>query len=228
MSVLEQVVASYQERPKTAILMSGAGSNAIAILSSEKLRDLYDFVGIVSDNSSSNGNEIASQFKVPAIIRHQERFNTDIERKDYFDNLTNILTGYGARAVIYAGFMKVASQKFCDTFPGVNVHPADLTIMSNDGLPMYRGMKALPAMRADMGIIRSTVHVVDNPVDSGAAISLSEVLIPPASMPDSDAHYVLKKKEHAVFSLTLELLGLGELNPSNMPYEYEQLRELQK
>lgn len=208
--------------------MSGSGSNAEAILSNERLRDLYDFAIIASDNLSSNATDIALQFSIPSVIQHQDELNDTNEREAYFEHLGNILTQYDARVAIYAGFMKIASQKFCDTFPGVNVHPADLTIPDKDGLPKYRGMRALPAMRADLGTVRSTVHVVDNPVDSGTAISLSESLSPPSSMPDVDTHNLLKKEEHAVYSLTLELLGLGELKPSGMPYSYKQLVELKK
>jgi phosphoribosylglycinamide formyltransferase-1 len=226
MGITERVFDSYQDRPQAAILMSGSGSNAETILSSEKLRDLYDFVVVASDNFQSNASSIATTHKIPSLIQHQDRFGNQEEREYYFDELSMSIARYGASVAIYAGFMKIASPTFCEAFPGVNVHPADLSVIGDDGLPKYRGMRALSSMRADLGFVRSTVHVVDNPVDSGSAISLSESFVPDPEMHNAKVHDHLKLHEHAVYTLTLEFLGLGELNPSEAPYNYGRLLEL--
>ncbi len=223
MSITKDIFESYKIRPQAALLMSGAGSNAEAILSSQKLRDLYDFVVVASDNSNSNAAKIASEHETGLYIQHQERLASPEDRAAYFDRFGSNIARFGASIAIYAGFMKISTHAFCESFPGVNVHPADLTIMGEDGLPKYRGMRALGSMRADLGTVRSTVHVVDNPVDSGSAISLSEQINPPVSLTDLEVHTLLKQKEHAVFTLTLELLGLGQLNPALTPYSYEQI-----
>lgn len=227
MGITEQVFDLYQDRPRAALLMSGSGSNAEAILSSEKLRDLYDFTVVASDNSRSNAAEIAAAHKVPSLVQHHGNFADKQEREDYFNNFRQGIASYGARIAIYAGFMKIASPTFCEAFPGVNVHPADLTVIGDNGLPKYRGMRALASMRVDLGYVRSTVHVVDNPVDSGSAISLSEKLTPSSGMPNTQVHDRLKAHEHAVYTLTLELLGLGELSASEAPYDYSHLLERQ-
>lgn len=226
MGITERVFDSYQDRPRAALLMSGSGSNAEAILSSEKLRDLYDFVVIASDNSQSNATPIAAAHKIPSLVQHQGNFSNPQEREDYFTIFRQNIARYGASIAIYAGFMKITSPTFCEALPGVNVHPADLTVTGDDGLPKYRGMRALVSMRADLGYVRSTVHVVDNPVDSGSAISLSETLTPNPEIANTQVHDRLKAHEHAVYTLTLELLGLGELSASEAPYDYGELLEL--
>ena len=227
MGITEQVFDLYQDRPRAALLMSGLGSNAEAILSSEKLRDLYDFTVVASDNSRSNAAEIAAAHKIPSLVQDHGNFADKQEREDYFNNFRQGIASYGAKIAIYAGFMKIASPTFCEDFPGVNVHPADLTVIGDNGLPKYRGMRALPMMRKDLREVRSTVHVVDSPVDSGTAISLSETITPSSMISDNEAHNQLKANEHAVYTLTLELLGIGKLSPSGMPYGHEELVELQ-
>ncbi len=81
-------------------------------------------------------------------------------------------------------------------------------------------------MRRDLGFVRSTVHVVDNPVDSGSAISFSEAIYPNEDMSDREVHQQLKEKEHAIYSKTLLLLGRGILMPSAIPYSAAQIEEL--
>lgn len=225
--ITSEVFDIYRQRPRAAVLMSGLGSNAEALLGDEEFRDLYNVNAIVTDNPASNARRIADEHNLRLIENLSHGFGSPAERVKYFSVLGSELAGQGVSATIYAGFMKIASTDFCESFPGVNVHPADLSIKGDDGVAKYRGMKALSLMRADVGNVSSTVHVVDNPVDSGSAIAVSEpVWEADPSAPDYDVHEMLKERERIIYPRTLILLGRGVLLPSKIPYNHTEIEEL--
>ena len=222
--VLKNVMSLYPSRPKSAILMSGSGSNAINLLTNSHLRDLYDFTTVVTDNEHSNAGSIAQANNLDYIEMHQDRFYSSVERHQYFDSLAHKLAQRGITAAIYAGFMKITSDKFASTFPGVNVHPADLTVTGPDGIALHRGMEALTTMRAQTGgLIAASVHVVDNPVDTGAVIAVSNSITCPATYSDKDCHELLKHREHVIYPKAL--IGLAEktISLNTVPIREEDL-----
>lgn len=222
----ETVFETFSKRPDVAILMSGSGSNAAAILNDEKIRSYYEFSSIVTDNPNSNAKIISQEHNLTYIEAPIDKFKDFDSRVVYFDNLRDTLQARGVSNVIYAGFMKITTPSFCEALPGLNIHPADLSIIGTDGSAKYRGMRALNEMRQELGFVRSTVHVVDNPVDSGAAISLSDTVVPDIHESDQETHRLLKEKEHFIYTATLKLLGMGVLSLNETPYEATKIKEL--
>lgn len=220
-NLAERVIDVYGSQPVAAILMSGQGSNAEAILSNYRLKNLYDIRAISTDSEQSNAKKIADSHNLKTILRPTERFLTLSERKAYFKGLAAELRDLDVQALFYAGFMRIVTADFCEEFPGVNVHPADLTVLGPDGLPKYRGMQALPTMRREMGFVRSTVHVVDNKVDAGTPLALTESLRPLPDETDADLHMRLKKLENKKFTETLVKLGNGALSLVDIPLRME-------
>lgn len=222
----DKIIDLYQRRPKTAILMSGGGSNAESLLSDSLLRDLYDIDAVFTDNERSRALEIADKHSVSYISKHAPVFVTPQERSNYFSALADEFDDRGIDAIFYAGFMRIVPQEFCERFPGVNIHPADLTLLGADGLPLFRGMRAMETMRKRLQIVRSTVHVVDVPLDSGLSISLTNIIHPPAEDPDVKVHENLKVEEHWTFKRTLQLLGLGVVTSEMLPMDSTSIENL--
>lgn len=216
-NLAEAVFSLYAERPNVAVLMSGTGSNALQIVKNEELRDLYNITTIVTDNSDSNAATIAQKFSLDLVEKHAGHFSSGNQRWSYFNGLSYSLHSKGIKAAFYAGFMKIVSPSFIEEFPGVNVHPADLRILGTNGIAKYRGMKAMSQMRQELGLVRSSVHIVDDPVDTGKVISVSEPIYPLASQSDNEVHDILKSMEHYAFPETLRLLGKGLLDLSAIP-----------
>jgi folate-dependent phosphoribosylglycinamide formyltransferase PurN len=181
------------------------------------LRDLYNFSVVATDNPDSNARHIATEHGLDYLALPVGRFASREHRQAYFEDLSGELAVYGVQAAIYAGLMKISTPDFARRFPGLNTHPADLTVMGDDGLPKYRGMKALPVMRQELGYVASTVHVIDNPVDSGSAIALTDRIVPPMEATDDEAHDLLKKQEHYTFPETLRRLGNSSLRLEDTP-----------
>lgn len=208
----------FQERPSVAVLMSGSGTNAINLLGNEQVRDLYDVTAVVSDNPKSQAETIATQFDLP-YIEHEaaSRLSSDVERNEYFKTLQTILGSRGIEGVFYAGFMKISSAEFTKRFPGINVHPADLTITGTDGLPLYRGMDAMHRMVQDLGYVKATAHIVDSPVDSGTSLSISDALPLEVGESYQALHTRLKTLEHLIYPETLIRMAIGTLDSTQLP-----------
>lgn len=215
--ITESVLTLYKKHPRVAILMSGQGSNARTILGDEEIKSLYDISAIVSDNRYSNAAKITSAYDLELIENHVTKLNDIEERELYFSVLGKMLKKSGIQAAFYAGFMKVTPPLFAESFPGVNVHPADLSIKDMNGFARYRGMNAMQKMLAEKGHVRSTVHVIDNPVDCGSALSLSESYYPTPNESEDKIHAALKLKEHVIYGVTLKLLGRGLISLSQLP-----------
>lgn len=216
--ILHSVVTLFPTRPKVAVLMSGSGTNAEALLEANEVRQAYDISLIFTDNAGSNASRIAQKFGIPLLEQHTSKFVDKGEREAYFNQLLIELGTRGIQAAIYAGFMKIVSQSFSERIPGVNVHPADLTIHDSEtGIAKYRGMKALPEMRKDLGYVASTLHVVDTPVDSGSAIAVSSPLVCQPNWSDQACHERLKVYEHRLYPAGLLLLANNGLELSGLP-----------
>lgn len=220
-NITAAVFETYSAYPRTAILMSGKGTNAEAILNDATLREHYQFEQIVTDNTQSRAGEIAQNHGLQYKVLEGKGITDAVSRGAYFGQIGQYLDRMAIDAVIYAGFMRIASSDFCKAFPGVNVHPADLTVKNSDGQPAYTGMDALPLMRSAHSVLRATVHVVDTPVDCGTALALSEGLANDATKSDWEIHELLKQKEHAVYVATLRKLGEGTMDITRLPYVYD-------
>lgn len=207
----------FKSKPSIAVLMSGTGSNARSILENTELREYYDVKLIATDTPSSNAHSIAREFDLDFLEQPVERFVNQSERDNYFKTLGHKLGNAGIQGLFYAGFMKISTQPFSRAFPGVNVHPADLRVIGEDGLPVYRGMNALPQMVHDLGYAKATVHVIDTPVDSGASLAVSEALFPLNGETFADLHERLKALENTLYPATLNAIAKGELTSQNLP-----------
>ena len=208
----------FKSKPSIAVLMSGTGSNARSILENPEVREQYDVRIIATDNSNSNAQPLAHEFDLDLLEQPVERFVNQSERDDYFKTLSHKFGDAGIQGLFYAGFMKISTQSFSRAFPGVNVHPADLTILGENGLPVYRGMDALPYMAKDLGYVKATVHVIDTPVDCGASLAVSEALFPLAGETYTDLHERLKVLENTLYPATLSAIAKGELTAQNLPF----------
>lgn len=219
----QKVIDTFQTRPNVAVLMSLGGSNAERLLGDPDIRKLYDISTVVSDQPSSRGAEVAGEHGLDYLLRPVDRFRTPDEREAYFDALCAELGERGVTACFYAGFMKISKGKFVRELPGINAHPADLTVTDESGVPLFRGMDAISAMRAGTdGMIGASTHVVADKVDTGATFIRSLPIHAPADMTDEACHQRIKQAEHQIYPLTLRMLGKGLIDISRMPYTFDE------
>ncbi|MFA5855916.1 MAG: formyltransferase family protein [Candidatus Pacearchaeota archaeon] len=173
---------------KIAGLMSGSGSNLVKIIEHEqKLKDErgfspYHVAVIFSDNPKSNAVKIGSDFALPVFTFDLEAYCRKIQadvkdmkaREDYEKNVINVINQFECPVFAYAGYMRKATELFVNSAIGVNIHPADLSIVDKKGKREYTGDKAvLKALKAGEKEIRSTTHLITSKVDNGPLLMVS-------------------------------------------------------
>lgn len=211
-SLLDQIIEGFAARPRVAILMSGKGSNAEVILGSRDRYPNIDFVCILSDRKASKAADLAARYGLTHLYVGGSS-KTPLQREALFARISEALTNEAVEFIIYAGFMRIVPASFCRRFPGINVHPADLSILNAEGRPKYVGIHAIQdALDAGESYIASSVHVVEEQVDEGALLAVSEPL-PVGELQDlklEEIQELMKRRcDHQVYPLVLERLASG-------------------
>jgi folate-dependent phosphoribosylglycinamide formyltransferase PurN len=172
-------------------LMSGSGSNLRKILEFERqLKDEhgqspFKMVAIFSNRKHSNAVDIAVDYDLPAIVRGIKRFYIErdkplsdmITREEYDQETVRALAPYEATVAVFGGYMSVATKVLRNAFLGVNVHPADLSILDDAGQRKYTGDDAVrDALLAGEPCLRSSTHIIEEEVDGGQLLMISRPL----------------------------------------------------
>ena len=158
------------ERPaRLAILLSGRGSNMLALLEATKtgvLQGLAEVVVVFSNKPDAFGLEAAAALDCPVTSlpsqgRKREAFDADAAQ---------LLQQYQPDLVVLAGYMRILSPAFIQPFAGriVNIHPADTH--QHQGLHAYEW-----AFDNQLPETKITVHLVDEGLDTGPILAQQTV-----------------------------------------------------
>lgn len=206
---------------RVAIMMSGGGSNADRILSERNRYPNLEIVSLVTDQRDSNAKSLSDKHRVGLHVQNATKLSKT-ERTAYFIELGKYLKQARITTLLYAGFMKIVTTDFLQEFPGINSHPADLSVKDSTGKRKYVGMDVIQmALDDNAQTIRCSCCIVDNPVDSGQLISMSN----PITIQESERanplslHNRLKQEaEWLYYPRTIEKLSKKELTINNVPY----------
>jgi phosphoribosylglycinamide formyltransferase-1 len=188
-------------RKRTAILISGRGSNMAALIASAA-DPAYpaEIVGVISDRADAAGLGIAAARGVP--VQAIER--KDFPSKDAHDAaIDRALDGLGVEIVALAGYMRLLTTPFVEKWQGrmINIHPALL--------PLFKGLDShRRALEAGMRVHGCTVHFVTPEIDDGPIIAQAAVPVMLGDDEDALAARVLKA-EHRLYPLALRLVAEG-------------------
>jgi len=206
---MKKLFAEHTEKDpaKTAILLSGEGSNAEAVLRyCRSGRRAFAVELLVTDDPRSRAAEIARGYGLPAELLDLRAFyaehGEDSIRLDsparrelravWSGQLYRRLARYGVELVLFAGFIPLTN--LAGKLPCLNVHPGDLTAVSPDGRRIFSGLHYKPvedALCRGEKTLRSSVILAQpysgngqNDMDSGPVIGLSPE-IPVEIAPDT-------------------------------------------
>jgi formyltetrahydrofolate-dependent phosphoribosylglycinamide formyltransferase len=183
------------ERVKVGVLLSGRGTNMIA-LSEYKRREArsYDLALIVSNVPEARGLVVAKRLGVPTWTQSHK----GLER-EAFDGLVDAeLRRHGIQVVALAGYMRLLSGAFIRRWEGriLNIHPSLL--------PLYKGLdthrRALLAGEVWAGC---SVHLVTEDLDAGPVLAQAKVRIRERDTPETLAERVLAE-EHKLYPPALD------------------------
>jgi len=193
--------------------MSGGGTNLIHIIEQQHEqqdrsgKSVYEVVLIFSDNKNSHAKKISSEYDVPYICRDINDFyrsrgrenKRDLSLRPEFDlGTVGAIHEYRVDAIALAGYMSIVTEPLLNAYPGriFNVHPADLSIKTEDGRRKFTGLHAVrDAILAGNKELRASTHVVRQKVDYGEIILISRPI--PVELPSELTLEGLRRPENA-------------------------------
>lgn len=187
---------------KVGILISGRGSNMVALLDAMARGEVPARCALVVSNiPDAPGLAIAAERGVPtAVVNHKESSS----REEHDAKVLAVLREAGVEFLCLAGYMRLLSPVLVRAFPGrlLNIHPALL--------PAFPGLH-VQKKAVDHGVRFSgcTVHLVDEEVDHGAILLQAAVPLLPDDDEESLAARILRY-EHRLYPLALRLLIEGK------------------
>jgi formyltetrahydrofolate-dependent phosphoribosylglycinamide formyltransferase len=179
-------------RTRTAILISGGGSNMAALIQAAS-DPAYpaDIALVLSNVPDAGGLARAEAAGVPTVLIDHRPFGKDRAAFDAAVHAT--LTENDIAFVALAGFMRILTPGFVALWSGrmINIHPSLL--------PLYKGLhthqRALEAGDSEAGC---TVHWVTPELDAGGSIAQARVPIMPGDTAETLAARVLVA-EHRLY-----------------------------
>jgi phosphoribosylglycinamide formyltransferase-1 len=194
---------------RVAILISGGGSNMVALLRDMAGDRAAVPVLVASNDPAAQGLDRAAALGVPTAAVDHRAFAGD--RAAFEAALLKPLLAARPDIVCLAGFMRVLTPDFVDLFRGrmLNIHPSLL--------PNYPGLhthaRALAAGDREAGC---TVHVVTPVLDDGPVLGQARVPVLPGDTEATLGARVLAM-EHRLYPAVLRRFVRGDRTPVWLP-----------
>jgi phosphoribosylglycinamide formyltransferase-1 len=190
---------------RVAILISGGGSNMLALLD--------DMTGdhparpclVLSNDPAAPGLARAAARGVPVAAVDHRAFRGD--RAAFETALAEPLTAAAPDIVCLAGFMRVLTADFVAKWQGrmLNIHPSLL--------PRHRGLDThARALAAGDEVHGCTVHEVTPALDDGPILGQARLHVAPDDTADTLAARVLEL-EHRLYPAVLRRVAHGDRTP---------------
>jgi phosphoribosylglycinamide formyltransferase-1 len=193
--------AKPHEQRRTAVLISGRGSNLRALIEGCARSDAHAAIALViSNRPDAAGLEAAAAAGIATrVIDHRAHD----ERENFERAIHDTLQDSDIELVCLAGFMRILSPWLVERWRDrlLNIHPSLL--------PAFRGLDThRRVLEAGVRFSGCTVHFVRADVDAGPIIVQGVVPVLPDDTEERLAARVLRI-EHRCYPLALELVAAG-------------------
>ena len=155
---------------KLVVLISGNGSNLQAIIDHCESGNINgEITCVVSNKDDAYGIQRAEASNIKTEIINEDKFES---RKDFNEELFNLLLNLNADLIVLAGFMKILNEKTANYFFGkiINIHPSLL--------PKYPGLnthtKVIDNKEKYHGV---SIHYVSSQLDAGPLIAQGQIIV---------------------------------------------------
>ncbi len=183
---------SRQTRVRLGILLSGRGSNFLAIAQAIGKRRLtgVEIAVVVSNVADAPGLSAALELGLPAEVF----ISKGRKRAEHDADVLACLQSHRVELVCLAGYMRLLSPEFIAAFPNriLNIHPSLL--------PAFPGLDAQQqAFDYGVKLAGCTVHFVDEHLDHGVIILQRSIPV----LDSDDAHSLAERilaEEHLAYS----------------------------
>lgn len=187
---------------RIVVIISGNGSNLQTIIDASQNNLAVEISAVVSNRPKAYGLQRAKNAGIPTHTLDHTEFN---HREAFDAELKRILDNYSPDFIVLAGFMRVLSNDFVNSYPGqiLNIHPSLL--------PKYRGLNThAKAIAANDQYHGASVHFVTETLDGGPVIVQARIAILSDDNEESLAKRV-QEQEHKIYITALRWLSEGRL-----------------
>ncbi len=190
-------------RRRTAVLISGRGSNMRALVEAARAPDYPAEIALVLSNRPDAAGLAWARDAGVAVAAVDHKIYAG--REEFERSMQAMLEIHRIDLVCMAGFMRLVTPWFIGQWAGrmINVHPALL--------PAYRGLDTHARALADgVKIHGCTVHFVVPSMDEGPILAQAALPVLDADTPESLARRVLEQ-EHRIYPAALARVARGGL-----------------
>ncbi len=194
-------------RVRTAVLISGRGSNLSTLIEAARAPDYPAEIALVfSNREDAQGLAVARDAGVPTKIISHKLFAS---REKFDAALDAALRAANIALICEAGFMRIHSEWFVKRWEGrmLNIHPSLL--------PAFPGIR-VHQQALDAGVKESgcTVHFIVPELDSGPIIAQAAVPVLPGDTAETLAARILVE-EHRIYPEALRMVAEGKIKLEN-------------
>lgn len=191
---------------RIVVLVSGTGTLLQAILDHQDSH--YRVCAVIADKECPALRR-AQRAEVPTSV-----VELGEDREAWNVALVRAVSEVEPDLVVSAGFMKILGATFLSFFQGrtINTHPALL--------PAFPGAHAVrDALAYGVKVTGSTVHLVDEGVDTGRIIAQRPVRVEPGDDEDT-LHERIKKEERELIVAVLRGITFSHTNPREVHFPH--------
>lgn len=191
-------------RTRVGVLISGRGSNMMALAEAARAEDCpFEIALVASDKPEAAGIRWARAQGIATFVQSPK----GLPKAEYESAIDAALQDAGTEVVALAGYMRLLTDAFVARWRGriINIHPSLL--------PKYKGLdthaRAIEAGDQEAGC---SVHVVTEELDGGEVLGQARVPILPGDTAETLATRVLAE-EHRLYAGVLAEFCSDESRP---------------
>ena len=191
-------MAEASSRKRLAILISGRGSNMVAL--ADAVRDgaipNAEVAVVISDQPGAAGLDRARARQIETVVIERR----GRAREEHDREIIATLHARKIDLVCLAGYMRILSSEFIKSYSGriLNIHPSLL--------PSFPGLDAQhQALKHGAKVSGCTVHFVDDTLDGGPIIAQREVAVREDDTVESLSERILVE-EHQMYAEAVNIV----------------------
>ena len=188
---------------KTAVLVSGGGTNLQAILDAKAAGKIpsAEIALVVASNSRAYALTRAENAGVPGVVVHKEK---DEDIVHYGERLLEVLHAHGIGLVVLAGFLTILPENVIRAYDHriINIHPSLIPSFCGAGFYGLRVHEA--ALAKGVKVTGATVHFVNEIPDGGDIIAQKAVEVEPGDTPETLQRRVMEQAEWLLLPRAVE------------------------
>ena len=198
-------------RAKTAVLVSGGGTNLQALLDAQNSGVIKsaEITLVISNNAGAYALTRAEKAGVKSMCISKKELKT---QEAFEDAIINALEENGIDLIVLAGFMSILSERFTTRYDHriLNIHPSLIPSFCGQG---YYGLKVHEAaLKKGVKVTGATVHYVNEIPDGGEIIAQKAVYVEDGDTPETLQKRVMEQAEWIILPQSVEKIAKQIIN----------------